>query len=214
MAKPRRRKNLEHLLAAFTARHQGVTQEAVSSSLAAADLDRVGALLVDHLATGNAVYLMEAFLHCVEEGRREVPSAILEWLAGGLNKWFETEGESDLARALGLKNAPGKRAPLEEWMRDVADNMLCDDMEVLIHLGASRDEAAEVALDRKANEAGEWAHKISPETLIAKYADKHRSQRKEALEAISESASECREFLSRFNRTYMREKLLSRVRAT
>jgi hypothetical protein len=101
--------------------------------------------------TGLAHYAAEAFVLSVQLGECP-PAPVMSWVAGGLQKWLTTEGKADVGQELKLSRRKGQRvhpyhAPLEERAQRRSWIVA---MDVLMYLGATRDQAAEIALSSRA----------------------------------------------------------------
>lgn len=119
-------------------------------------------------STGNPFYAANGFLLATDLGR-EPPTALSQWVARGLRAWIQSEGQADIGKALGL--APGRgQAPAHKRMaRERRDARLLHCMDFLMHLGATRMEAAQLAIGRHGLD-----DVLSVDTVVSMHARDHR----------------------------------------
>lgn len=173
----------------------------------------VQVMLEEFGETGNHLFLLEAFVASFRAGQKP-PQAALAWLADGLEAWADSAGAQALEHCLHLRPPRGGRALFAEWDRRLANSVLLADMDVLVYLGATREQAAAIALDRRPNAGGAWQYEISAETLLRTYASRRRRTARERLQQLAGSPEAAAAFLGKFNPTYMPTRMhaMTRVR--
>lgn len=93
-------------------------------------------------ATGDPISAIESFMLAMRCGVYP-PESVLRWLADAFERWHDGQGKDvSLERALGLVAGVGKQPAFKAALIKDRNEMLMLDMDRLIHLGATLDEAA------------------------------------------------------------------------
>lgn len=165
--------------------------------------------------TGNPVYAMQAFLLSLWSGVYP-PLEILWWIQHAFHA-CHTGPDRDVNKALGFAKGRGNDVFGKAYRAD-RDRELCAYMDILIVLGATREEAAAVVCERfNADEDG-WNEQLNlsalePETLLKQYGKRPKEARQlsEDFEEIAADPAKTAYFLKDFPQTYMGEVLKSRL---
>ena len=97
---------------------------------------------------GNSVYALEAFCACHRLGLYP-PTWVLNWLADAFGGYLDSEGKSDLSALLGVKRGKGQTPIFKEAAAVLEDSDLHQEMGMLVALGATILEAAEMVAGRR-----------------------------------------------------------------
>jgi hypothetical protein len=153
--------------------------------------------------TKNPIYAVDAFVLSVRVGRSP-PAAVMQWLAAGLEAWSATEGETDLSKALGLRPGSGHYQLFEQFEREREIERRMGHMDFLMFLGASRDDAALIASDRKQVPTRRPLDPpLSAETLLKRYAGRKEKLSTEHMAHWVDSGPQwVAEFLDQFGDQY------------
>ena len=92
--------------------------------------------------TRNPVLAFEVFVHSMRAGLHP-PKEVLRWLQACFEEHHNEQGKKSMDSILGLSSR-GKTPPYKALLIEQRNEMLFIDMDVLIHLGATRDQAAEM----------------------------------------------------------------------
>lgn len=156
--------------------------------------------------TGNALFMADAFRYAMRVGCAP-PHAVLQWVNQALQAWEDSEGSADVGQLLGLKPRRGKRPVFEDFERRTRDAVLMLDMDCLVHLGCTREEAALIASDR--NPAHWKAACPTVDTLLSMYARRKDAPSAEHVAGLLATPESTSEFLARFGRHYLTARLKS-----
>jgi hypothetical protein len=148
--------------------------------------------------TDNRLFFAEAFVKIVDMGQQP-PFELLRWVADALRGWLDRDGDADIGQLLDLKPGRGKTSLFSRFELDARNVVLMRDMNTLVQLGATREDAAAIVRDR----IPAWADLPESETLLRMYTA-HASSERCTMDDDSR-----REFLRRFQPTYMNSKLKS-----
>ena len=161
--------------------------------------------------TANPVLALEAIMLAIQAGVYP-PAETLRWLAGGLCKWHENQGESSLDLALGLTAGRGQVPHFKRLLMDERDEMLMFDMARLSYLGATREEAASMIASKLTktdwNKTRHDIADLSAETLIAMHARLKPNYALERAKCLDDPRWVA-EWLGTFDALYIPEKLKS-----
>ncbi len=187
----------------------------VSLCCTAADLKNpIDGLLIESRVTGfketqNPILAMEAFCHSMRTGVYP-PIRVLRWLEESFDVYMADQenkgrGGASLEKIMGLKKGSGGTPPYKKLLLEDRDEMLMEDMDQLMYLGASREQAAEAVTARLSetdwNKTMDDLEDIGAETI----ADRHKRARREPInddtaKAIGlHTAEYLSDFLSRFS---------------
>ena len=123
--------------------------------------------------TANPVLALEVIMWAIQSGVYP-PAETLRWLADGLCKWHDNQGEHSLDWALGITVGRGQTPHYKRLLLDERDEMLMLDMARLSYLGATREEAASMIASKIAEtDWNKTRHDIADpnaETLSAMHA--------------------------------------------
>lgn len=134
-------------------------------------LDRLAleAALANLEATGNAVFAVRTFVLATKLGVYP-PQRIMQWLSQSFESWSDEQGELSMDKAMGLVGGRGKRAAA---FRQERDEEVMSEMDLLMGMGAEREEAAEMVESRLDQE--DWNKSrhdmcdLKAETLIKRH---------------------------------------------
>lgn len=114
--------------------------------------------------TGDPAIALEVLVYCMD-ARIYPPSWVMEWIGSAAISFFEANGDADLHQLLGLRNGPGRAAPLTRRSKELVMDNLAYVVWVLNRiLGEPIGEAAYKAV-RRAEWQGDEGHIPSPEWL-------------------------------------------------
>jgi hypothetical protein len=103
--------------------------------------------------SGNPLEAIEAFVLAIEAG--VYPStAVLCWLAKRFGLWHAEQGKISLDNSFGLQTRGNKPSVFKAALLEQRNEMLLLDVDRLMHLGASREEAATAVAARL--EQSDW----------------------------------------------------------
>lgn len=167
--------------------------------------------------TGNPVDAINALITAINAGRYP-PVEILLWLKDAFETW-QTDRAAGMDKAMRLSRPRGKNSAVEEYLFSFRDHILFCDMDMLIELGASREEAAEIACDRFNSDRmlfeqlvpGVMAPDVA--SVVRAYGRSSTAARQKTYWHANTVADPqlAKEFLARFPTTYMRSALKSRL---
>lgn len=104
----------------------------------------------------NPVLAFEAFRHCMEHGVYP-PLGILRWIAEAFGNYLDEQGAKPLDHYFGTARGRGQReTAYEKLLLEQRNQARMMEMDCLIYLGATREQAAEM-VSRKM-EAEDWNH--------------------------------------------------------
>jgi hypothetical protein len=159
----------------------------------------------------NPVVMIEAFLLAKRAGVFP-PNEAMDWLAGCFEAFHDGQGKVPMDTCMGLKKR-GATPPVKALLIEERNEMIFTDMSALMHLGATREEAAQiVAITLDVLDWNKTVYDISDpscETLIdlhARWPD-HRTTVSWASEHLDKPGSAAN-FLQKFDRQHLPEKLL------
>jgi hypothetical protein len=161
--------------------------------------------------SGNPVLMIEAFLVASREGVYP-QNEVMDWLAGCFQDFHDAQGKVAMDNCMGLKKQGGT-PPFKALLIEQRNDMTHRDMSGLMHLGATREEAALIVWHTLS--AADWNKTVydmsdpSCETLIDLHArwlvhGDMTSWWSEHFDKPGNAAN----FLQKFDRQHLPEKLL------
>lgn len=113
----------------------------------------ISSAVSDFERDGNPVRAFESFVRSVEAGVYP-PLSVVRWVGNALQQYLDGQGKKDLDECFGAACGRGQTPPYKQLLMQDRDDRLFFDMDMLMFLGANREEAAEM-VSRKLEQA-DW----------------------------------------------------------